>query len=725
VFGEVIKDHVAHEWADPPALVFAGASAGTVSAIVSAVDFQLHAEPRWRPEESMHFRLWVGLGLHDGEGSLDYYGNDGRAERRGTRGHSDERPPNRWLYNTDGIQRMVDGVVHETTGASPGWKGRIRVGAQTSRVYPYEDRDITTHIMEPFGFELDGFTARFLHARDTGLVKSKKEIALTELGRLARASGAFPIVFAPVELDCTGDGWSYEDALITGRSCTRPVLLMDGGLFDNNPLQLAYDLAETNDDELVIIYPDPDLAKSRDEPMVSPHIADPRTAEISAFISSVRLQAVANFRRTHSAVPMVVPQRTAPISNDLAAFQGFYDTSFRIWDFYAGMTDALDFLEGDTERLGLSLSRLKVARAKLRQNSAFAGVDCAFEGLQRLYDDRDRAVDRLHEPTNRKHRKIRREVWEHRTNMLHELARNQPWTDAGVLPDLVRMKTMEWTERDGFEHLRWSSTRRASELDDAVDDDAGDLREALIRLTTLAMRKVVGRLDPDAVGKEVRPRHRLQTNSLVDLGRGTPYPAHDLRYVNIGLLRIAREKRLAWLVRYRSYWAFTRGSRPIRGGVGEDMAVKVAAIALTGSKRATWLDVGPQLELSLTHQWRLGPVGLEGALAAGFDTDHTAFAAGPGLTVMWPSLEPTAIGPLAPFQLGVGMGARAHTAGAAFPTEWRPVGSVPIYLGPHVDLLLVQAVRLRFGWQPDPGGFHAAVGIKAPFPIRRRPYPGP
>src|SRR5688572_10673391 len=61
---------------EPPRLVLAGSSAGTVSAVVVALELHAHGMAPIAPERSALFRTWISLGLHSGPGSLDAYPTD-------------------------------------------------------------------------------------------------------------------------------------------------------------------------------------------------------------------------------------------------------------------------------------------------------------------------------------------------------------------------------------------------------------------------------------------------------------------------------------------------------------------------------------------------------------------------------------------------------------------------------------------------------------------------
>jgi len=371
----------------PPRLVLAGASAGTVSTVVTALELHAHGATPVAPEQSALFRTWVGLGLHSGAGSLDAY-----AEHQGQ--HTS------WLFNETGIERVVEGLSHYGSDIPSPYPETIRIGAQTTRVEPLRDV-VGARINEPFAFEFvpDATLPFVLHrARPLGGAPMRgRPLQLSELGPVVRASGAFPIAFAPQRFACDAPISGLKDtAYDPGIDCSRETeaLLMDGGMFDNNPLALAKELTD-NDPSALYIFPDPDLAADLTGASWQPATpaSEPSNAlehrsalvaqELTTFVRSARDQALGAFVRDNTSRGILpVPQRTSPASTGLGGFLGFYDRSFRVWDFYAGMVDAYAFLEANADVLGLTPEHVEQLRANHREGSPFGVIDRVFEAAR-------------------------------------------------------------------------------------------------------------------------------------------------------------------------------------------------------------------------------------------------------------------------------------------------------------------------------------------------------
>ena len=350
-----------------------------------------------------------------------------------------------WLLARDAIGQMIEGIddqARRTTAGSP-WTGRVRFGAQTTRLVPVPDRSvITVQVSEAFAADLvvDGQLApRWLRWSDCDRldrcrVRAGAQASIGQLGQLAMTSGTFPVAFAPVPLPCTAEqaldehAWTYaESAFRAGRWCLPDttddgsVLMIDGGLYENQPLRLGYELAVEEADRVRVaarsgqrlahvVYPDPDLQGPLGHvgpdgvghcgPGGGTQPTD-RPDQVSAFFGMVAgsfmRTSVSTFVDQHSeGVPIhAICQRTSLASSRLSGFLGFYERSVRAWDFYVGMYDAIRFLEEQAAADGdasLPVRAEWLPRHEDFADSPYAWIASAYEEARLLEGEQLAAV---------------------------------------------------------------------------------------------------------------------------------------------------------------------------------------------------------------------------------------------------------------------------------------------------------------------------------------------
>ena len=187
------------------------------------------------------------------------------------------------------------------------------------------------------------------------------------------ASSAFPFAFAPVVLP-----HCMTNARSPSTPCTlqnaKPAPFVDGGVFDNQPLGLAARLAGDGlggtagltafvtpfrrknakaPDDALFVYVDPELT-SYPSPSEATDAEKMRSATsltmhyVKMFIEAARskelvdvLEAAPELRDKVVLAAADVP----PASQAIAAFFGFFDKNFRVFDFYLGMRAARYFLD--------------------------------------------------------------------------------------------------------------------------------------------------------------------------------------------------------------------------------------------------------------------------------------------------------------------------------------------------------------------------------------------
>lgn len=196
-----------------------------------------------------------------------------------------------------------------------------------------------------------------------------------QLRSLLFASSAFPVAFAPQPIEyCLSkppkDGEVAGAANVECQVAEFLDLFVDGGVFDNNPLRLAYNVAEKNlrRDELgfpqwrdVLAPPEgeahPDILHLYLDPDTSAYPSEDAASEAPAdkgligqffklgggFVESARakeLSALAEERKDLAQRMKLTVSQYPKASEHLSAFVGFFERDFRVFDFYLGMYDA-------------------------------------------------------------------------------------------------------------------------------------------------------------------------------------------------------------------------------------------------------------------------------------------------------------------------------------------------------------------------------------------------
>jgi predicted acylesterase/phospholipase RssA len=203
-----------------------------------------------------------------------------------------------------------------------------------------------------------------------------RALALGALANVLRASAAFPGAFPPVLLRyCHGKDPGRrpddDEHAPTCGAAASSARFTDGGIFDNTPLRLAHFTARRglqlvggalrwkripagSDNELAdrvgFVFVDKDNAAYPAPPDVDNE--DKRTAIgfLTTFLSTAVQQAMSKELYTlaeeRADAMIAITSRSLPsASGHLANFFGFFDRSFREFDFYLGMYDAGRYLE--------------------------------------------------------------------------------------------------------------------------------------------------------------------------------------------------------------------------------------------------------------------------------------------------------------------------------------------------------------------------------------------
>lgn len=191
---------------------------------------------------------------------------------------------------------------------------------------------------------------------------------------LVEAASAYPIAFAPITLRYEDPDTADCTQVREGR-CLRRAQFMDGGLFDNNPLAVAFSLLrgrQTPDDptdvsqqlrhlsDLLmnrVFYIDPGRKRGRLDPgmdqdsIIEVLGLDALTQMIKGGIPTARkyeLQSVARFGSVVDQSWIRVTDRASPVFGEaLGAFGAFLGRPLRVHDFYVGAYDGMRVLAGE------------------------------------------------------------------------------------------------------------------------------------------------------------------------------------------------------------------------------------------------------------------------------------------------------------------------------------------------------------------------------------------
>ncbi len=250
---------------------------------------------------------------------------------------------------------------------------------------------------------------------------------LADLERLLEvivASGAFPYGFPPVRLGyCV---YAAAAGAVQPRcdAAEHTEWFIDGGVFDNVPLRLATALAGRAAhpaSRTVFIYLDPDL---RAYPLPAAGGADTRSelpgdaftygaVLAGGFVQQAHKSELFALLEERPAVldsVLIATSRYPPASGFLANFFGLFETEFRRFDFYLGMSDALHDLEAWDERLPSLRGRrqlealwttedwrpLRCLRSWIEQTGADEDRECADGTLRDLRVLTQVAVNRVY-----------------------------------------------------------------------------------------------------------------------------------------------------------------------------------------------------------------------------------------------------------------------------------------------------------------------------------------
>ncbi len=320
----------------------AGASAGSINALLSAIYWcqkdtvNLHN----RVDDNLFYETWVKLGIED----LAIRGKD---------------PHNKSsLFSRRGLEKKGKKILEHMR--QPIFKKgcEVPLGVSVTKVKPIVEE------IQGIQIKNQNFSVPLLLKEKDGsvIVENKKlppdgdfYLAIPNISKerqkivtLLFASGAFPGAFQQVKLE-----YDYKGTIDSG-------YFIDGGLYDNVPLDLAIALDQTAN---TFFFMDPsNMRKERSNPDHETEEEIPigfiETNLLPIFNSfnimqSMKLyEAINQNFRGDSNKSLVLSSRFHPITGKyLTHFAAFLDENFRVYDYYVGVYDAIYHIAAAFKRL--------------------------------------------------------------------------------------------------------------------------------------------------------------------------------------------------------------------------------------------------------------------------------------------------------------------------------------------------------------------------------------
>ena len=394
----------------------AGASAGNINAVLSAIEWCSGKPPRL-PEESLYWSIWVRVGIDQ---LLATASDLGRNEDRGLF---------RRAFFRDELYRDIE---RELASAAT-MRCDVPIGITLTRMYP-DSFAVQPKIRVP----IQRFASIFRLVREPGrpgmrfaqahgpvrgaralgvliapVAEAPDSIPNDTVLAVVEASSAFPVAFAPRELR-----YYYADSLRGDGSCPRRhdgvcsdhrrSQFIDGGVFDNIPMSLTIGMYQRTrpvgvQDPLTLVFVDPGLLRGRLE-----HVRSTRMSERPAYgldavarvargaVPSARKYEMFSFGRAlslpvanrHDSVWVRPTSRVYPVVGEhLGSFASFLGRPFREYDFFAGVYDGMYFLAGEEFCFGSADADAREACLRSHMREFLAGEHIAVSPASRAVMD--------------------------------------------------------------------------------------------------------------------------------------------------------------------------------------------------------------------------------------------------------------------------------------------------------------------------------------------------
>jgi hypothetical protein len=368
---------------DPMPRVWTGASAGAVNALLGGLSScdSAFAQRRWNPEQSLFWRVWIdrldldALLPREDDDRGDHLFSDPYMGQTLQVIAEEAAQPDRFR---DGCSFAFGLTVTNLEGRDvPFGSGAAASQSSLKRVTEKLVAQVMTHGTRPPTARLpylegdhlrpyirvDRDELPFYPALGTQPPPGSpggQPVSLTDLLLTPRASGAFPLAFPPVPLSV-----SFFDE--TRWKPVQTLKLVDGGVLNNNPLDLAARLGrhwmEQEADgsgemtldaaRFPIVYLDQDVVDWRWKERAPP---DPKTQtpleatyfqHLGHLLAAAQDNVVLDTLEHDPALSgrVKIPRRSTVLPSEFRfAMMGFFDRRFREHDFFRGMHDAIRFL---------------------------------------------------------------------------------------------------------------------------------------------------------------------------------------------------------------------------------------------------------------------------------------------------------------------------------------------------------------------------------------------
>ena len=317
---------------DPHLMSVAGASAGSINALLTAVYWcQKESIPYQNSvEDNLFFETWAHLGLED----LVIEGEDPdnkstlftrKALRQKARSIMNHMSKN--IYR-EGCEVPMAFAVTKVTPIEEKFQG-ITIKNQTFSV-PLAFK-VSNGKVKIENLEMPPSTAFYISI--PGIEKEYNKVT-----DVLFASSAFPGAFQQVKLQYGYKGKVYSHYFI------------DGGAYNNVPLQQA---TELNPDARLYIFMDPSNMRKQPKKKMQEEKEEPPvgflTANLSPLTSAVEIyqqmnlyNAINQYFRNHPERKLVLSSRFHPLTAGfLEHFGAFLDENFRLYDYHVGVYDAI------------------------------------------------------------------------------------------------------------------------------------------------------------------------------------------------------------------------------------------------------------------------------------------------------------------------------------------------------------------------------------------------
>lgn len=342
-----------------------GASAGNINVVLGAVEYCDSSLSR-APQRSLLWRMWVESGWDDLFPADRDRGPDGGILDR-SRIHA----------------RLLNALRSDMDGRSFDPRCNVPIGVVVTRVRPGQlvyDVNVTVDNQRYVGLLeariLNG-RLRFVRPRDVLLgarelgaqlvlpAGSEDVIDLERVFSLVEASSAYPLAFAPVRIHYLEPDCLLNTPRPPGCTTEHTAPFMDGGVFDNKPISLAVAMSKKLDvPRERVIYVNPDAARAKLERYLewrALHVDEDVPGGLGALLAfaggaipSARSYELQTFIRQQAALPdslrAAIRSSTRAhsiVGEHLGFFAAFLGRPFREFDFYAGVSDGMQFIASE------------------------------------------------------------------------------------------------------------------------------------------------------------------------------------------------------------------------------------------------------------------------------------------------------------------------------------------------------------------------------------------